>query len=212
MTNLRPRKVANKGRVEAAGFLFNTDLIGVAETRRRILELWESGVQVFTDGPYLFVRLPSTVRADCAHSLATPLVQIKGVLSALPLLPDELELLQAPSHSVVFSKGGIACVRPFSSISAESLEKWLDVTAFKVVEVTSLGAAFAEPKIVAEPQPFDARAKLPGVPGEASGLRDAIAAIQSAASGKGERSDNWSAVQQLRSWLGEMLSSISAKI
>jgi len=31
MTNLRPRKVAHKGRVEAAGFLFNAALVGVAE-------------------------------------------------------------------------------------------------------------------------------------------------------------------------------------
>src|SRR6476660_8279463 len=109
MTELRPRKIAHKGRVDAAGFLFNTDLIGVAETRRRILNLWESGVQVFTDGPNYFVRLPATIRVDCAHSVATPLIQIENVLSALPLSPDEFETLQAPSHSVVYSKGGVAC-------------------------------------------------------------------------------------------------------
>src|SRR6185295_9289952 len=101
MTNLRPRKVAHKGRVEAAGFLFDTDLIGVAEARRRILNLWDSGVQVYTDGPNLFVRLSSRIRVDSANSVATPLVQIEDVLSALPLSPDEFELLQAPSHSVV---------------------------------------------------------------------------------------------------------------
>ena len=212
MTNIRPRKVVHKGRVEAAGFLFNTDLIGVAETRRRILNLWESGVQVFADGPNLFVRLPSTIRIDCAHSVGTPLVQINGVLSALPLSPDELALLQAPSHSVVFAEGGVTRVMPFSSINVESPEKWLDVTPFKVVEVTSLGAAFAGPKLVAEPPPFDARAKLPGVPAEASGLRDAIAAIRSAASGKGKRPDEWSAAQQFRGWLGGLLSSISSKV
>src|ERR1051326_790367 len=159
MTNLRPRKIVHKGRVEAVGFLFNADLIGVAETRRRILDLWESGVQVFKHGPNYFVRLPSTIRVDCAHSVATPLVQIGGVLSALPLLPDELETLQAPSHSVVFSQGGVAHLMLLSPTAAESPQNWLDVTAFKVVEVTSLGAAFAEPKVVAEPQPFDARGR-----------------------------------------------------
>src|SRR6188474_3437283 len=142
MTNLRPRKVAHKGRVEATGFLFNTELIGVAETRRRILNLWESGVQVFTDGRLYFVRLSSTVRVDCAHSVGTPLVQIKNVLSAIPLSQDEFELLQAPSHSVVFSKGGIAHLAHLGSANAEAPKKWLDVTAFNVVKVTSLGAAF----------------------------------------------------------------------
>ena len=205
MKNLRPRKIAHKGRVEAAGFLFNTDLIGVAETRQRILDLWEPGVQVFRDGPNHFVRLPSMIRVDCAHSVATSLVQIKSVLSALPLSPDELELLQAPSHSVVFAKGGVACITHLSSSTAESPESWLDVSAFKVVEVTSLGAAFAEPKVVAEPQPFDARAKLDGVPEEASEVSDAIAAIRSAAS---KRPDDSGATQALRGWLERLVGSI----
>ena len=212
MTNVRPRKVAHKGRVEAAGFLFNTDLIGVAETRKRILDLWESGVQVFTDGPDYFVRLLSTIRVDCRHCVATPLVQIESVLCALPLSQDELEMLQAPSHSVVFSKGGVACLTPLSPSNAESPEKWLDVAAFKVVEVTSLGAAFSEPRVVADAQPFDARAKLDGVPAEASELRDLIAAIKSAASGKGKQSDDWSAAQEVRGWLGGLIGSIASQI
>ncbi|HSE16301.1 MAG TPA: bpX6 domain-containing protein [Pyrinomonadaceae bacterium] len=209
MTNLRPRKVVHKGRVEASGFLFNTDLIGVAETRRRILKLWESGVQVFTDGPNYFVRLSSTIRVDCGHSVATPLVQIDSVLSALPLSPDELERLQAPSYSVVFAKGGVAQVASLSSASAEAPEQWLDVAAFKVVEVKSLGAAFAEPKVAAEPQPFDARAKLDGVPAEASELRETIAAIKSAASGNSAEYGR-SVVQDLRGWLGGVIGSVAS--
>ena len=209
MTNIRPRKVAHKGRVEAAGFLFNSDLIGVAETRKRILKLWESGVKVYTDGPNHFVRLSSTIRVDCAISVATPLVQIESVLSALPLSPDEFEMLQAPSHSVVFSKGGVVYLMPLSSSSAESPEQWLDVTAFKVEAVTSLGAAFTEPNVVGEPQPFDARAKLDGVPAEASELREAIAEIKSAISGKGKQAD-WGAAQVLGGWLGGVIGSFSS--
>ena len=212
MTNLRPRKVAHKGRVEAAGFLFNTDLIGVAETRRRILNLWESGVQIFTDGPNHFVRLSSTIRVDSAHCVATPLVKIEDVLSALPLSQDEFELLQAPSHSVVFAKGGVAQVAQLSSSSAESPETWLDVAAFKVVKVSTLGAAFAEPKVVAAPLPFDARAKLDGVPEEAAERQETIAAIKSAAAGDSKQSGDWSSAQQLRGWLGGLISFISSEI
>lgn len=210
MTNIRPRKIAHKGRVEAAGFLFNTDVIGVAETRLRILNLWQPGVQIFTDGPDYFVRLPSPVRVDCARSIATPLVQVESLLSALPLAQDELEMLQAPSHSVVFAKGGIAHVTRLNSSGDEAPEKWLDVAAFKVQEVTSLGAAFVEPKVVGELQPFDARAKLDGVPEEASGLRDVIAALRSASSGSNEQSGDWSAAQAATGWLGRLISSISS--
>ncbi len=212
MTNLRPRKVTHKGRVEAAGFLFNTDLIGVTETRRRILDLWKSGVHVFTDGANYFVRLSSTIRVDSAHSVATALVKIEDVLSAVPLWQDEFELLQAPSHSVVFAKGGVACVRQLSSLSAESPEKWLDVAAFKVVEVTTLGAAFAEPSVVAEPLPFDARSKLDGVPAEAPERQEAIAAIKSAAAGKGQQSGDWNAAEELRGWLGGFIGFIASEI
>ena len=212
MTNLRPRKVAHRGRVEAAGFLFNTELIGVAETRRRILDLWESGVQVFANGPNYFVRLSSTVRVDCARSVATPLVRIESLLSALPLSKDEIETLQAPSHSVVFLKGGVAQLAQLSSSIAEAPEKWLDVAAFKVVEVASLGAAFGEPKVVGEPQPFDARAKLDGIPAEASERREAIAAIQAAASGDRKQSDDEGLAQKVRFWLGGLIGSISSAI
>ena len=209
MTNLRPRRVAHKGRVKAAGFLFNPELIGLKETRQRILNLWEPGVQVFTDGPNHFVRLSSTTRVDCSNSVATPLVQIESLLSALPLSQDEFEMLQAPSHSAVFSKGGVAHLAHLSSSSAESPEGWLDVAAFKVVEVTSLGAAFAQPK-VSEPEPFDARAKLDGIPEEASELREVLAAIKSAASGKGKQSGDGGVGPELLSWLGGLISSLSS--
>jgi MoxR-vWA-beta-propeller ternary system domain bpX6 len=210
MTNIRPRRIAHKGRVDAAGFVFNSDLIGVTETRMRILNLWETGAQVFSDGPDYFVRLPSSVRVECRHSVATPLVQIESVLSAIPLSPHEVEMLQAPSHSVVLSKGGVAYVKTLSSASAESPESWLDVAGFKVVEVKSLGAAFAEPKVVAEPQPFEAREKLDGVPAEASELRGVIAAIKSATSAK-QPSDTGGA-EALRSWFGSVIGSIAAQI
>jgi MoxR-vWA-beta-propeller ternary system protein len=212
MTNIRPRRVAHKGRVEAAGFLFNTDLIGVAETRQRILNLWESGLQVFTDGPNYFVRLSETVSVDCAHSVATPLVQLESVLSALPLSPDEIEMLQAPSHSVVFAKGGVAYATQLGSTNAAAPEKWLDVAAFRVVAVTSLGAALAEPKVVGQPEPFDARAKLDGVPAEASGLRDVIAAIRSAASRDGQQSGDGHAVDAVLGWLGGLIGWISSTV
>ena len=210
MTNIRPRKIAHKGRVDAAGYLFDSNLIGVAETRRRILDLWESGVQVFADGPKHFVRLPSAIRVDSAHSVATPLVQIEDVLSALPLSPDELEVLEAPSHSVVYTKGGVAHVMHLSSTAAECPENWLDLTAFKVLQVTSLGAAFGEPQVVGEPQPFDARAKLDGVPAETAELREAIAAIKLAASGK--KPSDASDGPDVRGWLGQLVGAISSEL
>lgn len=209
MTDLRPRKVAHRGRIEAAGFFFNADLIGVAETRRRILNLWESGAQVYSSGPNYFVRLPSTIRVDCANSVATPLIQIEGLLSAIPVSPDELDQLQSPSPSVVFAKGGVAQLTHLSPSIAESPETWIDVAAFAMMKVESLGAAVAEPKVVGEAQPFDARAKLDGVPAEASELREALAAIKSLAS---ERANDTGVADGLRLWLGGLIGSFTSAI
>ena len=212
MTDLRPRKVAHKGRIEAAGFLFNADLIGVAETRRRILNLWESGVQVYSSGPNYFIRLPSTIRVDCARAVATPLVQIEGLLSGIPLSLDELDQLQSPVHSVVFAKGGVAQLTHLSPTIAESPETWIDVAAYAMRKVESLGAAFAEPKVVGEAQPFDARAKLDGVPAEASELREALAAIKSVASERGEHANDSRVTDRLRIWLGGLIGSLASAI
>lgn len=212
MTDIRPRKITHRGRVDAAGFLFDTDLIGVAETRRRILDLWEPGVQVFKDGPNYFVRLSSNIKVDCASSIATPLVQIENVLSALPLSPDELELLQPPPHSVVFSKGGVVDLSLLIATKTELPERWLDVTGFNLVEVRSLGAAFTEPTLVSETQPFDARTKLDGVPAEASGLRETLAAIKLAGSGGGNRRGDWGTGLGLRAWFGDLIGTASAAV
>ncbi len=179
MSTIRPRKIVHRGHVEVSGYLFDTELIGIEETRRRILNLWAPGVQVDAHGPRYYVRLLRPVRVDCAATPGTPLVKIEKVFAALPLAEDELDAIDAPSDAVVYVSGGCACVIPLSSFGVVALESWLDVSQFARITVTTLGAAYEAPEVVAEPAPFDARAKLDGAPAATPELLETIAAIKS---------------------------------
>ena len=178
MSTVQPRKLVHRGHVEASGYLFDTQLIGVAETRRRILNLWAPGVQVYAHGVNYFVRLPAPVLADCAHAPGTPLVSNGNVLAALPLAADELSALDAPAAAVVYVRGGCASVAPLNTLLIVSPESWLDISQFEMRSVNTLGIAYEAPEVVAEPLPFDARAKLEGAPKETPELLETIAAFR----------------------------------
>ena len=53
-----PRTLIFRGVVEAAGFLIDAALLGEAEARRRILELWEPGATVYRVARGWLIRLP----------------------------------------------------------------------------------------------------------------------------------------------------------
>lgn len=178
MSTLQPRRIVHRGHVEASGYLFDTALIGMEETRRRILQLWAPGVQVYSHDRSYYVRLQAPVRVDCALSIGTPLVMTENILSALPLAQDELSALGAPSDSVVYVSGGSACVAPLNSFVVVSPASWLDISQFKTVLVSTLGSVYEAPKVVAEPEPFDARAKLDGAPAATPELLETIAALK----------------------------------
>ena len=175
---MKPRRIVHRGRVEASGYLFDTELIGVEETRRRILDLWAPGVQIYAHGLHYYVRLLTPVRIDCARSPGTPLVSTGNVLAAMPLAEDELSEIDAPSDAVVYVSGGGACVLPMSSFRTVSPESWLDVSQFKTIAVNTLGATYEAPEVVTEPAPFDPRAKLDGAPEATPELLATIAAIK----------------------------------
>ena len=148
MSTVKPRRIVHRGRVEASGYLCDTELIGMEETRRRILDLWAPGVQIYAHDLTYYVRLLTPVRVDCAHSPGTPLVLTGNILAALPLAQDELSALDAPSDSVVYVSGGSACVLPMSSFLIVSPESWLDISQFKTIAVNTLGATYEAPEVV----------------------------------------------------------------
>lgn len=183
MTIIRPRRIVHRGRIEVAGFLLDAELIGVSEVRRRIMNLWEPGVQVYRDGPDYYVRLLKPVPVDCARAPGLPLVLAGRALAALPLAPDQLQSLDVPSGSVVYASGGIARVATLRHTLIESPADWIDISAFQPVTVQSLGRTHEQPRLVAEPEPFDTRRKLDGVPVASPELFETIAAMKTGKSG-----------------------------
>ena len=182
MTPVRPRRLVHLGSVEATGFLLDAELAGLREARRRIIELWSPGVQTYRVDEGYCVRLPAPRRVDTAQSPGAPLVLTKDVASALPLAQDELSALDAPPDAVVSAAGGAASFHILSPSDLEAPEDWLDLGAFAPVEVKSLGLTYERPRVVAEPEPFDARAKLDAVPEAAPELLETLVALKEAQS------------------------------
>jgi hypothetical protein len=178
VTYVRPRRLVHRGSVEAAGFLLDARLAGLRETRRRILELWSPGVQAYRVENGYCVRLAAPRRVDSWQSPGAPLVLTSGVASALPLAQDELSAFDAPRDSVVKAAGGLVSREVLDQANLEAPEDWLDLSGFELLEVKSLGQTYERPRVVAEPEPFDAREKLDGVPEAAPELLETLAALK----------------------------------
>ena len=185
MTGVLPRRLVHRGWVEAAGFLIHAETVGLAEARRRVLELWSPGVQVHRVGGGYCVRLYTPRRVECENAPGAPLVRVGQSFTATPLAPDELSALDARPGSVIYAKGGAALVETPAAAELEAPEEWLDLSDFAPAEVESLGLKYATPRVVAEPEPFDARAKLDGVPAPAPELIETLAELKAGGSTKG---------------------------
>ena len=191
MRAIRPRALAHRGTVEAAGFLFNVNLIGEQEARRRVLDLWSPGALVYRlqghlaipERGDLLLQLPGPHMTRCEFAGGTPLMLSGGVLFAAPLAADELRALAAPAGSVVLVRGAEARVVRLTAEMAEPLETWIDIEPLEVINAASLGPAAAKPRLVVETPAFEPRVKLKGVPEPAPEME---AMRQALRSGRGQ--------------------------
>ncbi len=210
MTEIRPRRLAHRGSVDAAGFLIDLNLIDESEARRRILRLWSPGAQVYRINDSLLIRLPQSQRTPCNRAIGAPLTASGRILAALPLAEDELKSLDPRPDSVVIARGGVATAIGLQPSLLDSIEAWIDVDEFSLISVSSLGPRPAPPRIVAEPKPFDARDKLDGVPPAARGLEEFLAAISSSEKPEDSSATTESGFARLRNWLARALEKFSS--
>ncbi|HEU4390309.1 MAG TPA: bpX6 domain-containing protein, partial [Blastocatellia bacterium] len=181
-----PRKLVHRGVVEAAAFFIDQELTGSTEAARRIIALWTRGVRVYRVADGFLISLASPARVDCDQSPGAPCISVRGFLSGAPLAKDELDALEAPSGALIIMKGGREIVEPLTDTRLESPEQWLAVECFEVVGLLPLGGTASGPRLAAEAVPFDARAKLEGVPAEARELREIMEALRTRASRAGK--------------------------
>jgi hypothetical protein len=209
MKAVRPRALKHRGTVEAAGFIFDARLLGLAQARRRVLAVWTQGAQVFQLDEALLVRLPSPHRVVCDVATGAPLIKLNDALFAAPLATDELKALDAPRNCVVCVRGGaLVVVELFDSISQHPAD-WLDVESFEIRQTTSLGAPPAKPRILEEKPAFDARQRLDGVPSEAPELAEVLAALRSPARQPDQETQRGGTVTDWREDVARMLERFS---
>src|SRR5207244_3195132 len=93
--------------------------------------------------------------------------------SSTPLTSDELEALSAPPGGVVLVRGGFASVHVPPLDHREDPATWLDVTDFRLAEVSTLGGPLAPAVDAAEAVNPDVRRRLgsPPVPSGSAGAR-----------------------------------------
>lgn len=177
MTTLSPRNFVHRGSVSACGFMIPCEATGTGEARKRVLKLWQPGVQVKrVDGfDFLLVTFPEPVRVIAEQALGEPLVRHERLLVAFPLEPGELETLSAPGDSLVFAHAGRIQVVSLKSLPEEDMSRWIDVESIALAEVKSLGAPPAAPVFAA--REFNPR-DMPGVPPASSELQELLAELR----------------------------------
>lgn len=210
MREIRPRRLAHRGSVDAAGFLLDLNLIDERDACQRILRLWSPGAQVYRIANSLLIRLPQSQRTSCDRAIGAPLTASGRILAALPLAEDELKSLDPLPYSVVIARGGVATSIQLQTSLLDSVEAWIDVDEFNLISVTSLGPRPAPPRTVAEPESFEARSRLDGVPPAARGLEEFLAAISSKEKPEDALSTRQPAFARLRSWLARALEKFSS--
>jgi hypothetical protein len=147
---IRPRVWVHRGSIEARAFLIETPLIGEEEARRRVLKLWEPRADVHRIDEGYLIFLPAVRRVHAEAAPGTPLVEIEGRYCSAPLEEDELAAIPKADSSVVLVRGGRALVSELDSTNRVDPSTWIDLEAFIVLEVSSLGEKPPPPKVAFE--------------------------------------------------------------
>ena len=179
-----PRRLVHRGVVEASAILVDEDLAGLAEARRRVVRAWAPGASVIRVDRSLLVRFPSPRRVDCARSAGLPLVRAGSTptapLAPAPLALDELAAASPPPGSIaIVEAGAIAVVVPRDA-DREDPAAYLDLEMFEEIQVVTLGAPPAPPRVVATPIAAPSRATygVGAAPAEQAAIAAAIAALR----------------------------------
>lgn len=150
----------HRGTVAARALFFDVELLGEDKARRRVLENWLSGAQVYyvENGYLLRWDAPQFIRCETAPGL--PLSEERGLLLSAPLSDDEKRELDISSESLILIRDGAAQVFSLSALQPIDISSWLDISDFQTAPLYSLGEVPAPPPILVQETTFDVREKL----------------------------------------------------
>jgi hypothetical protein len=154
---LRPRRLAHRGVVDAAGLV--VDRRGSERVARaRVLARWTAGTAVYALGGAYAVVFPSARRVLAGCCEGAPLVRCPGRDGAVSLAStaalsraevDALLEAGARGEHIVLVRAGAAEVVALSAGSLADPSAWIDLDDVDALDVTSLGAP--PPVVVAAP-------------------------------------------------------------
>jgi hypothetical protein len=186
VTALRPRELAYRGAVEAAGLAFDEDLLGEREVRRRILAEWEPGARLLRLGQQWLLVWSTARLVHCGSCAGAAIVRTGSVLATTPLREGELRALTAQEETFVCTRGGAVETTALRLCAVEDPSEWLDTSAWTLTIPASLGEArqarMAEPVVEG-----DARAVLRDVPPPAPERNELLALLEKTDAGARRR-------------------------
>ena len=85
MAELTARRFTHRGTLSASGFLLESELVGEAEARRRMLAIWQPKSRVYGLKDGLLLLLHNPVLISTEEAIGTPLVYQQGFLLGAPV-------------------------------------------------------------------------------------------------------------------------------
>ncbi|MFN0122044.1 MAG: bpX6 domain-containing protein [Blastocatellia bacterium] len=216
---VRPRAAAWRGAIRVSGIYFDTTLIGEAEARRRLIDLWTPGARVWrideAETRGLLLRLAAPLRMVCGHMSGAPLAEIAGALWAMPLSEAERRAIAPPPDTAVLMRGGVALPIALTADRQEAPELWLDVNEYVAAHVHTLAAPPAPPQVVVEPVVIDARARLGAIGAAPPELEKLLAEYKTEKDGKRSGSGQEAAMGEglaaARAWLRALVERLTGR-
>lgn len=209
MPELRPWSSVHRGSVLACGFVFDSQLIGEAEARLRILSLWQPKARAFSVKGGLVLLLQRKALVVASEACGLPIVELSGVLSTAPLRPAELDQVRVSAGEFLRVRGGKLLCERLSDEFQEYPEDWLDISGFDFAAGVPLGSAPAAPIVVEHPQQIDLRVMLGNIPEQASEVKVLLARLRGGQSSEPVRTSrrfSWfslvSLAHSVRQWVG----------
>jgi len=171
-----PHSFVHRGHWIAEGFLFDPGLIGEAQCRTRILELWQDGASLRRLGNWYLLLLPRALPCHAGQSPGLPLVRQGDRLCSAELRAQEVQ--HVPPHIDLLCVHGAAIVEAqINQLPVEDPAPWLDLRGWSLVATQPLGdlpPPPAPPPKKPSAQLRDHIAGMPPAPAQAKLLQDAL--------------------------------------
>ena len=140
-----PRRTVHHGHVSASGYWWPASVTPRVEALRRILPLFEAGLQAFETDWGVIVELASPTWIDTQQAPGTPLMRVDEALISAPLTRAEREALGSGARVVLVDAGQVRRLSA-EALRAIDLGEAIDVSAFDLQVGMPLGPPPAPPE------------------------------------------------------------------